>query len=150
MDRNDRIFVVQVASFPLWIIGLLYADRLEYLWEFTAWTVSNPVSSLILLFIEFAVLFELYHRSKGTGLEYIVMLVFAAPFLLQDVLLNYVLSIIFLDTPAGAFETISMRLQRYLNEYRNKTDRSRMETVRYRTAKSICKHLHKHDPYHCV
>jgi hypothetical protein len=124
---------------------------LDILLSIWTWTAQHPLAAFFVMLVEFAVLFEIYHRADGTLLETLIRVVGLVVFVPQDWIMNWMLSIIFFDLPAQPFELVTARMRRYKSIYhlRNQAMLSKMARWRYGFAVWLCHHLNRSDPGHC-
>jgi hypothetical protein len=106
------------------------------------WIITHPIQSFLILFVEYAVIMTLYHKTNKTGAK--IAKVLAVPFVIQDALVNwFALTIVFLELPREAL--VTGRLQRW----KTLVDRNRLEEIRWRFAWFMCDKLNKFDVGHC-
>jgi len=118
---------------------------IENLYSLIDWTFANPVKAFILLFVEYGLIAACYHQRK---LRWLARL--AAPiFVIQDYLVNWTLSPVFLDFPKPWYrELVTGRMKRYKGLYSISTYNP-LELWRYWVAVNLCKLLNRFDPGHC-
>lgn len=109
------------------------------------------MQAIAVMLIEFALLFDLYHRAIGTVFEKPVRWVGIVIFIPQDLIMNYWLSVLFLDQPGHATELVTGRIKRYKRQLQGLPQESmnRREKFRIGFAVKLCNHLNKSDKEHC-
>jgi len=73
----------------------------------------------------------------------------AGLFAAVDIIYNWFLSLLFWDKPAVWDETVSYRMDRYIEQYKSKTDSNWSEKGRYYFAVALCTVLSWSAPKHC-
>lgn len=109
------------------------------------WSVSNPMQFFILVFIQYAILATLQKRLGRHWVLYPALVVF----IIQDWLLNILLSLLFLDPPASTTEVVTKRMQRYKRRYTGGVRLNRLQAFRLQFARTLCRQLNRFDPNHC-
>lgn len=107
----------------------------------------NQFLFFALLLLQYIVLFEFQSFwKKHSLLKPLVVL-----FVIQDWIMNWVMSLWFLDPPAKLNELVTGRMKRYVKKYgkRSRWALSKLERWRYGFAVRLCKILNLFDPDHC-
>ena len=104
--------------------------------------VGIVVTFSLRMVISFFILMRLYNR----GIPKWILYPLAVPFIVADVVLNYVVTILFLDVPYYWRETVSERLARYTYDNTMETG---VDSYRYTISSFLCRVLSKADPNHC-
>jgi len=112
------------------------------------WVWDNQLSFFGLLFVQYVLVFEFQSWIKKHMLAKPVYVIF----IIQDWLLNIVISLWFLDLPHETGELVTGRMKRYKSHggysYRGISNDA-LESVRYRFAIIVCKALNVWDKGHC-
>ena len=104
------------------------------------WMVENPIKGFILLFVEYALIFSMYHQKKLRWLAKIA----AIPFVIQDAVVNiFVLTPLFLEWPKEWLVTAR------LHRWKINTPVGKRQKIRGWFAWKVCDQLNKYDPNHC-
>ena len=113
--------------------------------EYIEWITANPVESIVMLMIEYAVIMILATQRKFVALAKLGALVFIP----QNAAVNIiVLSSIFADPPQEWLSTA--RFKRYKKRYELPINRNtRIEEWRYFFAVNMCRYLNLFDEGHC-
>lgn len=113
--------------------------------EYIIWILANPVLSIGILLIEYAVIMTMATQRKFDGLAKLATIVFIP----QDLLMNViVLTVIFADTPKEWL--VTGRMKRYKAVYNLPINRNgKLDNWRYYFASQMCRYLNKFDEGHC-
>lgn len=111
--------------------------------NYLEWFITHPVEAFILLFIQFAVLMVTRPKWEKTVLKKPLIIWFAW----QDLLMNWMMILLFLDKPMEWNELVTGRMQRYLGIKLDR-DSQLIDSWRYYFAVSLCWALLKFDPNH--
>ena len=109
-----------------------------------AFTFDHPVQAFFLLLAEYIVIMLVQIKSRSKLVQVVVII----PFLIQDWVMNLVLSVLCVDLPGHVFETTTGRMKRYKREYSD-LQLNWLETWRYKFAVTLCRVLNKYDEGHC-
>ncbi len=111
--------------------------------EYITWMIENPVASIFLLMIEFALIMGISKQKRFKPVAYVA----AAIFILQDLAMNLIIcTIIFLDLPKEYL--VTARMKRYKKKYKTKRNNP-IEKFRYYFSVYMCKYLNLFDEGHC-
>ena len=100
----------------------------------------------ILLAIQFALAFTYQAQLEKYKLAKPVFIIFVV----EDWILNWLLTPFFLDLPKEGDELITGRMKRYKEKYRLPAWRKqKIQRFRYCFAVKLCNYLNKFDPGHC-
>lgn len=112
------------------------------------WILNNQVGFFLVLFAQYAVLMMYQEKLRDSGLGAILYLVF----IVQDWLMNLVMTIWFLDPPEHISEVVTGRMKRYKRTGGYSKRGAGIELVeawRYYFAVYLCKALNRFDKGHC-
>ena len=113
---------------------------MQEFFDLLVWMVENPIRGFLLLFIEYALMFSMYHQKKLRWLAYA-----AAPFfVVQDAVVNiFVVTPLFLELPKEWL--VTSRLKRW----KKLPSDGRRNRFRIKFSWKMCALLNKYDPNHC-
>ena len=113
--------------------------------EYIIWILANPVLSIGILMVEYAVIMTLSVQSKFRGIAKIATILFIP----QDLVMNVVLfTVLFFDPPNEWL--VTGRMKRYKSLYELPINRSgKLDEWRYYFAIQMCRYLNKFDEGHC-
>lgn len=110
---------------------------------------------MVLLLVAFAWIMKIKKWTKGTILFPVAKLAFGVPFVIVDVIWNYLLPFtptsFWMEFPKKGDRTASKRFDDLCKTYADRVPES-IPTKRLRQlkfAKKVCRFLNKHDPGHC-
>lgn len=116
---------------------------IDTLLQVIEWIILHPISSILILLVEYIVIMVLYHRTNKTGAK--IAKVLAIPFVIQDALVNwFALTPLFLEFPQETL--VTSRLKRWK---KLPADSRHIKKLRRRFAISMCRILDKYDAGHC-
>lgn len=107
--------------------------------------IINPFIAMFILFIQYVVLMELLAKYGETN--WLKPLVFI--FIIEDYIVNWLITVTFLDAPRGLNELVTGRMKRYKRKYQLLEDLNILESWRYNFAVWLCNHLNRYDKGHC-
>lgn len=112
------------------------------------WAFENQFTFFALLFLQYVLLFEFQNWIRDHNLTKPFYLVFA----IQDLVMNYFMTLWFLDLPDQPLELVTGRMKRYkegggYSKYGVRIEQ--VEEFRYRFSLILCKALNVWDKGHC-
>lgn len=110
--------------------------------EYFLWYINNPIPAFFLTLLQFVLLMTFRSKFENTILKWPLIIWFVW----QDWVMNWFLSIIFLDAPHGWDELVTGRMNRYLPL---EDDDSFGVKFKISFATALCTILNAVDPYHC-
>jgi len=109
------------------------------------WLAQNPIKSIVVAFVQFAIIMKIHHSAHNKVLHVLLSLWFIP----QDVVVNVVAaSIIGLELPEEWLVTTRMKRWKKLDP-ENRAGKSRIKDWRYYFATQMCKALSRYDMGHC-
>jgi hypothetical protein len=104
--------------------------------------------SMALLFVAFAAIMELKTNIEPTRYYPAFRILFGVPFVIADCAVNYLLTPLFLDSPAHPLELVTGRMKRYKQQYAVARFGAAARW-RYGFAMRMCQRLNRYDANHC-